>query len=162
MPIHVNLRQLQDQSLELQGALPVEELDLGAGDELVHLREPVEYRLRATMLDEALLIEGSLAMPVHCECARCLRPVESRVDLPHWAIHIALTGEDRAPVVNDCVDLTPFIREDILLGLPQHPLCEAGCPGPPQLKRSVVGSQSGSSETAKKVSAWDELDKLKL
>ncbi len=33
------------------------------------------------------------------------------------------------PIKNDCVDLTPWVREDILLGFPQHPLCRPDCGG---------------------------------
>ena len=32
-------------------------------------------------------------------------------------------------IENDCVDLTPFVREDILLEFPQHPLCKPDCGG---------------------------------
>ena len=38
-------------------------------------------------------------------------------------------GDDKALVVNDCLDLTPYVREDILLALPLHPLCGSDCGG---------------------------------
>jgi uncharacterized metal-binding protein YceD (DUF177 family) len=44
-------------------------------------------------------------------------------------LHLPLEGEDKVPVDNDCVDLTPFVREDILLEFPQHPLCKPDCGG---------------------------------
>jgi uncharacterized metal-binding protein YceD (DUF177 family) len=56
------------------------------------------------------------------------------------------------------VNLTPYIREDILLALPQHPLCEPECGGlkpPASLKDPGEMSEKASS-------AWSELDKLKL
>jgi uncharacterized metal-binding protein YceD (DUF177 family) len=55
------------------------------------------------------------------------------------------------------VDLTPFVREDILLGFPQHPLCKPDCGG---LKKNQAQKTGGrdKSESA----AWAELDKLKL
>jgi len=37
---------------------------------------------------------------------------------------LPLEGEEKTPVDNDCVDLTPFAREDMLLEFPQHPVCE--------------------------------------
>ena len=46
-----------------------------------------------------------------------------------------LEGEEKANVINDLVDLTPYLREDIVLAFPQHPLCRpnaAGCKHPKQ------------------------------
>ena len=64
-----------------------------------------------------------------CECVRCLKTFQYQLD---WTIGPAicrLKGEEDVPVVNDCVDLTPYMREDILLEFPQHPLCEPECRG---------------------------------
>jgi uncharacterized metal-binding protein YceD (DUF177 family) len=69
-----------------------------------------------------------------------------------------LEGEDKVSVENDCVDLTPFIREDILLDFPQHPLCKPECAG---LKTKSQAPKVKDAE--KEASAvWAELDKLKL
>lgn len=158
----LNLRELEEESLELQGTVPVAELDLGHLDEVIHLREPLTYDVIATLLEDALLVEGSFSLPLHCDCVRCLKTFTTPFDMPTWTLHLPLTGEDQVSVVNDCVDLTPYLREDILLGIPQHPLCEQGCPGLP-LKVSGIGKQPlGSDQTLQKVSAWDELNKLKL
>jgi uncharacterized metal-binding protein YceD (DUF177 family) len=58
----------------------------------------------------------------------------------------------------DCVDLTPFLREDILLALPQHPLCSSDCKG--LLRKYEREAIPGSGRD--KPSAWSELDKLDL
>jgi uncharacterized protein len=72
-----------------------------------------------------------------------------------------LHGEERVAVVNDCVDLTPYVREDILLEFPQHPLCEPECRGlpKPEIGQAKKGSGAGPIGPA---SAWAELDKLNL
>jgi uncharacterized metal-binding protein YceD (DUF177 family) len=58
------------------------------------------------------------------------------------------------------VDLTPLVREDILLGFPQHPLCEPDCGG---LKKASVGkARKTVGKDESKPSAWAELNKLKL
>jgi uncharacterized metal-binding protein YceD (DUF177 family) len=58
------------------------------------------------------------------------------------------------------VDLTPFLREDILLELPQHPLCKPDCSG---LKKPKAGkSKKNSPGATADSSAWSELDKLKF
>jgi len=75
---------------------------------------------------------------------------------------LPLEGEESVPVVNDCVDLTPYVREDILLEFPQHPLCDAECRG---LPNSISGKatkplKSDQAETGS--TAWSELNKLKF
>jgi uncharacterized metal-binding protein YceD (DUF177 family) len=64
------------------------------------------------------------------------------------------------PRDGDTVDLTSFLREDILLELPQHPLCKPDCGG---LKKPTPekSKPSGSSDV-KTSSAWAELEKLKF
>jgi uncharacterized protein len=84
------------------------------------------------------------------------------VDLPNWTVHLALAGEESVPVVHDCVDLTPHLREDILLALPQHPLCSQDCAGLLGEQGPEKTSQSGRRVDDNKTSPWGELDKLDL
>ena len=42
---------------------------------------------------------------------------------------LSLSGADAIEVKGEYVDLTPSFREDILLGLPRHPLCDESCQG---------------------------------
>ena len=56
------------------------------------------------------------------------------------------------------MNFTPHIREDILLALPQHPLCEPECGGL-KLPARAKDPEKAAGNTA---SAWDALDKLKL
>jgi uncharacterized protein len=160
MPLLINLRHLEKRDLALNGELPVAELDIDTGDEMVQVGEPLRYRLDVQQLDDALLVRGKLVLPLACECVRCLKPFEFQLKLSDWTCHIPLAGEEKAPIVGDCVDLTPFLREDILLELPQHPLCKPECSG---LKKTKVGkSKKNSLGTAKDSPTWSELDKLKF
>jgi len=160
MPLLVNLRHLEKRDLVLNGELPVADLDIDSRDEMVQLVKPLRYRLVAQKLEDALLVRGKLVVPLACECVRCLKAFEHRLELADWACHIPLAGEEKAPIVGDCVDLTPFLREDILLELPQHPLCKPNCGG---LKKTKVGkSKKNSLGVTPDSSAWSELDKLKF
>src|SRR5262245_15389997 len=129
MPLLVNLRHLEKKSLVLKGALSVQELDLENIDDLIYLKEPLLYDLDVQKLDKNLLVQGSLNLNLTCDCVRCLTPFTYRLAHPHWTCHLPLEGEEQVAVTNDCVDLTPHIREDILLEFPQHPLCKPECSG---------------------------------
>ena len=65
----------------------------------------------------------------------------------------------KVELINDSVDLTPYLREDIFLAFPQHPLCKSDCRGlaarKPETGRRVDSPQAGASP-------WAALDKLKL
>jgi uncharacterized protein len=153
----VNLRHVEERDIHLEGELPVAELDFAVQDELVRVGKPLHYWLQIQSLHESLLVTGALELTLDCECARCLKPFAYVVELPEWAVHLPLSGEEQVSVENDCVDLTPFIREDMLLEFPQHPLCRPDCAG--LKKKSKVRL---AAETKEKPSAWTELDKLKL
>ena len=156
--LKINLCHLEEHGLHLKGELLVAELDLGVKDELIHAEKPLRYDLSVEQLHDALLVQGSLALPLECECGRCLKKFKMVLKFSPWAVHLPLEGEDKVSVENDCVDLTPFMREDILLSFPQHPLCKSDCVG---LKPK---DKTYKAETAEKTAsaAWVELDKLKL
>jgi uncharacterized protein len=73
-----------------------------------------------------------------------------------------LEGEDKVLVSNDCVDLTPYVREDIVLAFPQHPLCEPECRGLQAASPNGGRASSGENITGDLSPAWAELNKLKL
>ncbi len=160
MPLVVDLRQLQTEPQELSGELPVADLMLDPLDPALHLTYPLAHDLTATLMDNAILVQGELRLPMECECVRCLKRFKFELELPDFAVHLPLAGEDAVPVVDDSVDLTPFLREDILLTLPQHPLCKPDCRGLSQL--AAGGASGQTSQTNAGASAWAALNQLKL
>jgi uncharacterized protein len=160
MPLLVNLRHLERNDLKLVGELPAADLEIDTRDELIQLKQPLKYRLEAQELDDSLLVRGKITLPVDCECARCLKPFVQKLDWSDWSCLIPLAGEEAVARDGDTVDLTPFLREDILLELPRHPLCKPDCGG---LKKPPVGkSKKSDLSDVKTSSAWSELDKIKF
>ena len=160
MSLTFNLRLVEKESLRLQGELTAAELGIETLDELVRVARPLTYDLEVEKLDQAVLARGKLELPLNCECVRCLRPFETTLRLPDWAVHLPLEGEEKVSAVNDCVDLTPYVREDIVLAFPQHPLCEEECSG---LKSPLLIPAEATGRPKQPAnSAWVELNKLKL
>ena len=162
MPILINLRKLDKESLHLQGEVPVAELDIEDFDELIHPEKALAYDVEVQKLENAILAQGDLKLVLNCECARCLKPYQYTLELTDWACHLELEGEEKVSVSNDCVDLTPHMREDILLGFPQHPLCKPECGGLPKKAIGKTKKTSGTGKTKETGSAWAELNKLKF
>ena len=159
MSLKINLRHLEEKEQELSGEISVKDLELDGLDELIHAEQPVKYQLVAHKLGEQILARGRLSLSLRCECARCLKSYDFEINLSQWDCCLPLEGEDRVEVLNDCVDLTPWVREDILLEFPQHPLCENNCAGLPS--RTDETAKKGASQT-REASAWSELNKLKF
>jgi len=155
MSLKVNLRHLEEHGLELKGELPVKKLELDVQDEMIRVEKPLRYDLQVESLHDALLVQGKLELALDCECVRCLKPFEYRIQLDHWAAHLPLEGDEKVSIQSDFVDLTPFVREDILLEFPRHPLCKPDCGGLKKSAKKPAAKQENPS-------AWAELNKLKL
>jgi uncharacterized metal-binding protein YceD (DUF177 family) len=72
------------------------------------------------------------------------------IQVPAFAVHTELHGPET-------VDLTPFVREDLLLNLPAHPHCDRD--GDRVCKAKHVKTEE---QDARRKSDWSALDKLKL
>jgi uncharacterized protein len=162
MSVQINLNQLERGAVHLKGELTPSELDLEGVDELIRMEGVVNYELTAEKLEKSILVHGHIGLKLRCECARCLKPFLHPVELKDWTCHMALEGEEQAPVSNDCVDLTPYLREDILLEFPQHPLCQPECGGLPGKSTGKIEKNGGHGQTSEVLSDWAELNKLKL
>ena len=163
MPLTVNLRHLENRNLDLRGELPLADLEFDARDEMIRVTHPLHYDLEIELLDDALLVQGLLRIKLDCRCVRCLTDFEYELELDPWTLHLPfepLEGEEATTIKNDCVDLTPHMREDILLGFPQHPVCRPDCGGVKQASVGKARKTAGNDES--KPSAWAELNKLKL
>ncbi|HEY0457122.1 MAG TPA: YceD family protein [Verrucomicrobiae bacterium] len=160
MSLQFNIRHVEKENLHLEGDLAVEDLALDLSDELVHPGSVLSYDLDIQQLENGILAQGTLKLPLNCECARCLKPISCDLAMESWACHLALEGEDEVEIVNDCVDLTPYIREDILLSIPQHPLCEPECKGLVSPKKDL--ESGGEPKTEVTSTAWAALNKLKF
>jgi uncharacterized protein len=164
MPLEIHLGELVRGACKVRGELAAAELGLERLDELIGVHQPLRYDLEVERLDEALLARGRLELVLDCTCSRCLREFAYPVVLADWALHLPVEGEEGLPPGVRVVDLTPHIREDILLLFPQHPLCKSGCAGLP-VRPGADFSEHGGTDSATGAgssSVWSDLDRLKL
>ena len=162
MPLLVNLRHLDAHNIRLRGVLPVQALDIDTRDEMIQVAQPLEHDLEVQKLSDSVLVQGRLRLVLECKCVRCLKSFQYPLEIEEWTCHLPLQGEEQVAVTNDCVDLTPYVREDILLEFPQHPLCEAGCRGMPKEKPGTAEKATDTDPVKQPSSAWAGLDKLKF
>ncbi|HEY9174389.1 MAG TPA: YceD family protein [Verrucomicrobiae bacterium] len=161
MRLLVNLRHLERHAAVLKGELSVEELAIETLDELIRVNKPLRYDFQAELVGDELLLRGALELELECDCVRCLKPTMHLIRLADWTCVLPLTGEEAVVREGDFVDLTPSVREDILLAFPQHPLCEPECPGLAPADPEKSNTRPGERPTAAPL-AWTELDKLQF
>lgn len=162
MPLLVNLHQLEIEDVKLSGELSVAELKLEDLDPMIRARQPLRYALEVQKLGTEVLLAGSLEMTWDCECVRCLRRFTWEMRDSGTLMDLPLEGEEAVPVVADAVDLTPHIREHILLGLPPHPVCGPDCGGLPLGGLTPSSAPPGKRPAGPAGSPWDQLDNLHL
>lgn len=109
---------------------------LGSGLALVPAGAHVALDLRFEAVSEGVLVTGSAVAPLTGECARCLDPLTSEVEVSFQELYRYLPdpgeddndGEERF-LDGDFLDLEPAFRDAVVLALPLSPLCREDCPG---------------------------------
>jgi uncharacterized protein len=156
----VNIRHLVKEDIQLSGSIEAKELGLSDLDPMIRVPGQVTFDLLVQRLEQSLLVQGRLTVQLACECVRCLKSFPHDLDLTGFAADIPLEGEGSA-VEGDLVDLTPWVREDILLAFPQHPLCEPGCAG--LQKPAAPGNEAQPGQESQTTSpVWAVLNRLEL
>jgi len=143
-----HLKQIPAEGLHLEGeeACSIPQLEA----EGIRCAGLLYYNIEIGVSSGALWVNGSLSQPVELRCVSCLEKFVHEIEVPAFAVHTELRGPE-------AVDLTPFIREDLLLNLPAHPHCDRDGGRICKAKHIEMAEQ----ETKGK-SNWSELDKLKL
>jgi uncharacterized metal-binding protein YceD (DUF177 family) len=143
----IHLKQIPAHGLHLEGEepCPIEELKT----ENVRCAGPLQYKLDLGLSGDSLWVNGELRQPVEMQCVSCLEKFTGVIEVPAFAVHHELVGPET-------VDLSPFIREDILLNLPAHPHCDRDG------KRVCKATVPEPPAEDKRKPDWSPLDKLKL
>jgi len=150
----INLRHIPDEGLHVEGETPAEEVLALPSSEPVRALGPVCYALDVGKNADGLWATGEASVDLELQCVRCLEnfAYPLRVDDIAWQTELP---------AGETVDLTPLLREDILLTLPAYPHCDwAGdkvCPNHPQSASLPIESAPVGNATA-----WNALDQLEL
>src|SRR5437016_423717 len=139
----VHLKQIPTQGLHLEGEeeCPIQELE----SEGIRCAGRLHYAIDVGVAGGGLWANGSLSQPVELRCVSCLENFVHEIRVPAFAVHTELHGPET-------VDLTPFMREDLLLNLPPHPHCDRDADCVCQAQRSATQPEP------KRKPDWSELD----
>ena len=94
----------------------------------------LDLRLESVM--DGVLVSGVVTAPVSGECGRCLADVSDELAIRIQELYVypeASTDHDDddevAQLEGDLLDLTPTLRDAVVLALPLNPLCQPDCKG---------------------------------
>jgi hypothetical protein len=149
----IHLRRIPAGGLHLQGEedCPIDEIEA----EGIRCAGALNYNLDVGISEGALWANGSLVQPVRLRCVCCLQEFDYDIKVPSFAVHIDLHGPE-------VVDLTPFLREDILLNLPPHPHCDREGGRVCKAAMPKYSKLEEEEREAKREHDWEALDRLKL
>ncbi|MEY2527292.1 MAG: hypothetical protein QOE73_2063 [Verrucomicrobiota bacterium] len=147
----IHLKQIPEDGLHLEGEeeCPIPELKADG----IRCAGQLHYDLEVGLSSGALWANGSLTQPVEMNCVACLEKFGHDIKVPAFALHKELHGPE-------IVDLTPFIREDLLLNLPAHPRCDRD--GGRVCKAADATLDVTTVSEEKREHDWEALDRLKL
>jgi uncharacterized metal-binding protein YceD (DUF177 family) len=147
----IHLQQIPEGGVHLEGQETADILELN--DPTIRALQNVTYSLSVQVEKNNVLVTGQLSLELELECVSCLRLFHYPLVVPDFVYETTVGGRET-------IDLTPAIREDILLVLPSHPRCDwdghSECPGLRIEKGTSIDSVPEASN------AWDALDELNL
>ncbi len=103
----------------------------------VHLARPLEVHLEAQLVGHDVVVRGELTGEAALECRRCLAAV--RVPIAEDVAVLYQAGVDPVeaeesevyplPARGTELDLSPMVREQVVLAVPAYGICSESCQG---------------------------------
>ena len=118
----VDIARLGQDGESFEGEIDADILELGAHPVCRPVGGMV-YDLQVEQVDGELLVRGRISHRFECTCSRCADVFTLEVDEP------AYFADYPVEEATEYVDLTPEMREAIILALPGYPVCREECKG---------------------------------
>jgi len=155
MDIIIETGKLRQKPERMRAEMPSAVLEMDSGD-LVRADGPLRYDLTVQRAFNELVVRGTLSVNFKCLCARCGVCFIKKVFIGDFCRSFALKSK------SELINLTPDVREDILLALPMVAVCSNACRG--LCAGCGVNLNSGKCKCVRKIETdkWQILDGLRL
>ena len=162
-PLVINIVELTRRpgsTKDVHVAVPAASLDFD--DARVDESHDVAVDLQIESVNGGLVVHGEVRAFAHAICSRCLTDIDlvltSDVDEIYQRVP---DNPDAYPLEGEQMDLSAMVRESVLLGIPEAPLCRPDCPGLcPQCGADLANAPCGCN-AVKKDDRWAALDALR-
>lgn len=153
--MQIEVSRVSADGLEFEGEEDASILELQPADNLTP-EGPVRYRVTAQVLKPRLIVHGEVEVPLRGECSRCGGFFSTLVRDPAFLRDYLLQDGQKE------VDITPDLREAILLQLPANPLCAESCAGVCPKCGSNLNEGPCECRPSSDGGRWGALDGLRL
>lgn len=89
--------------------------------------------VRITRTGQGLLVQVKMSARTACECVRCLTDFQQPLEIDFSELYAfradAVTDSGLVVPEDGRINLTPLIREEMLLSIPISPICKPDCKG---------------------------------
>ena len=153
--LRVDMQRLDEAGEWFEGELHPSALDIEE-DDLLGVAGPLRYRVKVEVAGGEVLARGWVAQRFRCTCGRCAGAFELDVLEADF-----VASCPRAEAL-ECFDLTPELREGILLALPSYPICKEECLGVCVRCGTNLNIQPCSCPPGAREGQWSALDQLGL
>ena len=126
---------------------------LGLHDTVARAEKPVQVELLVQKDEENFLVTGWATTSLSVICGRCAHWMP-------WPVRTKVEHLFEGPHPNS-IDLTPLIREDILLELPLNAACQLGADGRCPMTGEIYQPRPETSGTLAGEEVWEALSKIK-
>jgi uncharacterized protein len=165
--LRVDLRELAHGPVDTRGELKQDDPALEGLD--VSLREPLVVSGRLQAISEGRFYwQGKATTVIEGECRRCLTPVSIPLSLEIGALFTqdaadgGVDDPDSYALAPDAteVDVTPAVREELMLAAPRYAVCREDCKGLcPQCGKDLNAGPCGCAPVTEE--RWQPLKALK-
>lgn len=124
---------------------------------------PMDLDLSLESVVEGVYVSGSVTVPLHGECARCLTGIDSSGTFEVQELYFypdREAEEEASRIVNDQIDLDTAVRDAIVLELPFAPLCRPDCRGLCQICGANLNEDPGHTHGEQFDARWEKLGGL--
>lgn len=118
----VDVARLDSEGESFSGETTPDMLELDA-DRLYKPLGGIVFEIQVEQIGSELLARGRVSHRLQCVCSRCAEEFVLEVVEPAFFVDYPLEE------TTDYVDLTPAMREAIILSLPGYPVCREECKG---------------------------------
>lgn len=151
----IMVARIPEEGTTLDGNDPGVLMDID-GDPFVRVEGDVRYSLYAQRVSGELIVRGTLSVDLGLQCARCAEFFSTTATDSDFLRAYPASKEV------DSVDVTPDMREDILLHVPAFPVCSETCKGLCAQCGADLNKGSCKCKTQDQPNPWSALDNLNL
>jgi len=119
----VEILKVPEEGRRYVGTESPEILDLRPEDQIRSASQPIDYELFVEVLSADLIVRGVVSATVGLVCSRCAEIFSTFVSDSAFLRAYEIEPDQEA------VDITPDLRDAILLHAPSFPLCSEDCAG---------------------------------